>query len=61
MMTFRLLRKDYMHLAKCLVPIGDQIGMSLEELAAMLQTKTRRFTKEEIQKKFGQKNGSQTN
>lgn len=58
-MTFKLLTKDYLHLAKCLVPIGDQIGMSLEELAAMLRTKTRQFTKEEIQKKFGQPSASQ--
>lgn len=52
MITVRLLRKDYLHLAKCLVPMGDQIGMSLEEIAAMLRTKTRRFSEEEIREKF---------
>jgi hypothetical protein len=53
MITYRLIRKDYMHLAKCLVPMGDQISMSMEERAAMLQTKTRRFTEAEIARKFG--------
>ena len=52
MITIRLLRKDYMHLAKCLVPMGDQVGMSLEEIAAMLRTKTRRFSEAEIRDKF---------
>jgi hypothetical protein len=53
MMTLTILRKDYAHLAKCVVPIGNQIGMSQQELADMLRTKTRRFTEEEIKKKFG--------
>ncbi|KAK1144066.1 hypothetical protein N8T08_005728 [Aspergillus melleus] len=52
MITIRLLRKDYRHLAKCLVPMGDQVGMSLDELAAMLRTKTRRFSESEIREKF---------
>lgn len=52
MMTFKLMRKDYMYLAACLVPMGDQIGMSQRELADMLRTKTRRFTEEEIEAKF---------
>lgn len=47
------MRKEYDHLAKCLVPIGDQIGMSQQELADMLRTKTRRFTEDDIRKKFG--------
>ena len=57
MMTYRILAKDYLYLANCLVPIGDQIGMSKQELADMLRSKTRRFTEEEIQEKFnkGQK------
>lgn len=54
MMTVKLLQKDYMHLAKCLVPIGDQIGMTQQEIADMLRTKTRRFTEKEIQAKFKQ-------
>ncbi|KAI9816016.1 MAG: hypothetical protein M1827_002008 [Pycnora praestabilis] len=54
-MTIRLLRKDYLHLARCLVPVGDQIGMSEQEIADMLRTKTRRFTEEEIRQKYGSK------
>ncbi|KAI9164041.1 fatty acid desaturase [Paramyrothecium foliicola] len=53
MITFKLLRKDYMHLAKCLVPMGDQIGMTLEERATMLRRHTQRFSEEEILEKFG--------
>ncbi|KAF2773160.1 hypothetical protein EJ03DRAFT_155307 [Teratosphaeria nubilosa] len=53
MMTVSLLRKNYMHLAKCMVPIGqEQVNMTLEERAAMLRTKTRKFTEEDIQRKF---------
>lgn len=52
MMTIKLLMKDYMYLAARLVPIGDQIGMSQTELADMLRTKTKRFTEEDIRRKF---------
>ncbi|KAK2785971.1 hypothetical protein FQN53_007074 [Emmonsiellopsis sp. PD_33] len=52
MLTISLLRKDYAHLARCLVPIGDQVHMTLDEIAVMLQTKTRRFTEPDIQRKF---------
>ena len=52
MMTFRILRKDYLYLADCVVPIGDQVGMSKQELADMLRTKTRKFSEEEIREKF---------
>lgn len=52
MMTVRLIRKDYMSLASCLVPMGDQVGMSQVEIAAMLRTKTRKFSEEEIAIKF---------
>ena len=55
MMTVKLLRKDYDYLADRLVPIGDQVGMSKAELAAMLRTKTRRLTEEDIEQKFKQK------
>ncbi|KAJ5758806.1 hypothetical protein N7520_005962 [Penicillium odoratum] len=41
--TVNLLRKNYLHLAKCLIPIGDQVNMTLEERAEMLRTRTRRF------------------
>ena len=47
-----LCRKEYNVLAQCLVPMGDQIGKSNEELASMLRRKTRRFTEEEIVAKF---------
>lgn len=54
MMTIKLLQKDYIYLAKCLVPIGEQqIQMSLEERAAMLRTKTKKFSEEAIRAKFG--------
>ncbi|KAK4100485.1 fatty acid desaturase [Parathielavia hyrcaniae] len=53
MITISLLRKDYLHLARCLVPMGDQMDMTLEERAAMLRRTTRRFTEEEIREKFG--------
>ncbi|KAJ8610442.1 hypothetical protein MRB53_038536 [Persea americana] len=52
MLTVKLMQKDYKHLANCLVPMGDQINMSKEEIAAMLQTKTRKFTEDDIRKKF---------
>ncbi|KAF4307498.1 putative acylamide-delta3 -desaturase protein [Botryosphaeria dothidea] len=55
MITIRLVMKDYMHLAKCLVPMGDQTGLTLEEKAEMLRTKTRAFTEEDIAVKFGKK------
>jgi len=52
MITVKLLQKDYAHLARCLVPIGDQIHMSLEERAAMLRSKTKRFTEDQVREKF---------
>lgn len=52
MMTFRILRKDYLYLEDCVVPMGDQIGMSKQELADMLRTKTRKFSEEEIEEKY---------
>ncbi len=52
MMTYRVVRKDYDYLAGCIVPIGDQTRMTKQELADMLRTKTRKFSEEEIQKKF---------
>ncbi|KAK4992413.1 hypothetical protein LTR50_001172 [Elasticomyces elasticus] len=53
MMTVKLIQKDYMHLAGCLVPIGEQVHMSKKEIAEMLRTKTKRFSEEDIAKKFG--------
>ncbi|KAJ5784804.1 uncharacterized protein N7503_010016 [Penicillium pulvis] len=48
--TVNLLRKNYIHLAKCLIPIGDQVNMTLEERAEMLRTRTRRFRHADIKK-----------
>jgi hypothetical protein len=44
--------KDYKTLAKCLVPIGDQIALTMDERIAMLKRHTRPFTEEEIRTKF---------
>lgn len=52
MITVRLLRKDYAYLAKCLVPIGEQVGMSMDERAEMLRRKTRRFSEKDVRAKF---------
>ncbi|EGE04524.1 hypothetical protein TEQG_03395 [Trichophyton equinum CBS 127.97] len=53
MMTVKLLQKDYDYLARCLVPIGEkQISMTMQERAAMLRTKTRRFSEKEIARLF---------
>lgn len=52
MMTYSCLTKDYDHLAKCLVPMGAQVGMTHQERMDMLRSKTRKFTPEEIQQKF---------
>ncbi|OGE55611.1 hypothetical protein PENARI_c004G07315 [Penicillium arizonense] len=44
MLTVKLLQKDYMHLARCMVPIGpEQRQMSLEQRADMLRSRTRRL------------------
>ncbi|KAL6859764.1 hypothetical protein ACO1O0_003788 [Amphichorda felina] len=52
MITVRLMLKDYKTLAKCMVPIGDQISMTLDERAELLKSHTRRFTEEDLRKKF---------
>lgn len=53
MMTITLLRKDYMHLASCLIPMGDQMKMTPTEIAEMLRSKTKRFSEEDIMRKYG--------
>ncbi len=50
--TLMLLTKNYKRLARQLVPMGKQIGMTEEEVVAMLRTKARRFTEEDIEQKF---------
>ncbi|ODA83295.1 hypothetical protein RJ55_01807 [Drechmeria coniospora] len=52
MITLRLVLKDYEHLAKCLVPMGDQIRLTMDGRIALLKKLTRRFSEEEIQEKF---------
>jgi hypothetical protein len=52
MITVRLLMKDYRTLAQCMVPIGEQIHMTLDDRIALLKSHTRRFTDEEIRAKF---------
>ena len=53
MITIKLLQKDYRHLAKCMVPIGEtQMAMSLNERIAFLKDHTRQFTEEEVAAKF---------
>lgn len=42
--TIKLMQKDYMYLAKCLIPMGGQVNMTLEQRAEMLRSRTRRFT-----------------
>ena len=51
--TYRLVTKNYEHLAGCLVPIGEQKGMSRAELVEMLRSKTKVFSEEDIRRKFG--------
>ena len=53
LMIVTLLRKDYMKLASCMVPIGDQISMSQVEIANMLRLKTKKFSEDEILRRFG--------
>jgi hypothetical protein len=51
MLTLKLLQKDYMHLAKCMVPIGpEQRKMSLEQRADMLRGRTRRLPDSYLEK-----------
>ncbi|KZZ99108.1 fatty acid desaturase [Moelleriella libera RCEF 2490] len=53
MITFRLMRKDYEHLAKCMVPVGeDQMNLSMDERMRYLKRLTRRFSEAEIASKF---------
>jgi len=42
-----------MHLASCLIPMGEQTQMSQAEIAEMLRTKTKRFSEENIMRKYG--------
>lgn len=48
--TVNLLRKDYIHLAKCLIPMGEHANMTLEQRAEMLRSRTRPFSRKEAKK-----------
>ncbi|KAM4065252.1 fatty acid desaturase domain-containing protein [Hirsutella rhossiliensis] len=52
MVSFRLLCKDYHHLAKCMVPMGSQIDLTMEGRVDLLKKLTRKFSEEEILEKF---------
>lgn len=52
MITVRLLMKDYHTLAKCMIPIGDQIKLTLDERVALLKKHTKQFSEEEVRRKF---------
>ncbi|OAA47008.1 fatty acid desaturase [Metarhizium rileyi] len=52
MITFRLLCKDYEHLAKCLVPMGNQINLTMDGRVELLKRMTKKFSEEEIAQKF---------
>ncbi|PHH83587.1 hypothetical protein CDD82_6615 [Ophiocordyceps australis] len=57
MITYRLLRKDYGHLAKCLVPLGHQRELTLEGRAELLQRLTRKMDEKSILDQFGKGKG----
>jgi hypothetical protein len=50
--TIKLMQKDYLYLAKCMVPLGDQIKMTLDERVMLLKKYTQRFSEEEIDRLF---------
>ncbi|UNI14802.1 hypothetical protein JDV02_001397 [Purpureocillium takamizusanense] len=56
MITFRLLCKDYHHLAERLVPLGQQIGLTMGQRVQLLRRQTRKFTEVDIQQKFQRRN-----
>ena len=52
MITVRLLMKDYETLARCLVPMGDQISLTMDGRIELLKKLTMRFTAEQIREKY---------
>ncbi|KAH9868801.1 hypothetical protein J1614_007875 [Plenodomus biglobosus] len=54
-LTINLLRKNYEHVARCLVPMGDQMKLTMEERVEMLKRKTRKFSEVEIAEKWGKR------
>ena len=52
MMTIKLLRKDYIKLARYPIPIGAQVGMTEEQRANKPRSKIRRFGERAVQARF---------
>jgi hypothetical protein len=55
MLTVTLLRKDYAHLAKCFVPIGEaqmELARTPGAVESMLRSKTRKFSEADLRGKF---------
>jgi hypothetical protein len=52
MITVRLMMHDYETLAKCMVPLGDQIAMTMEERIEFLKRHTQQLSEEEVRLKF---------
>lgn len=52
MITIRLMMKDYENLANCLVPMGDQIQLSMEGRIEMLKRLTRKFSEDDVKRTF---------
>lgn len=52
-LTIKVLAKNYDALATCLIPMGDQIGMTHEQKMDLIRTKTRAFSEEEIERIYG--------
>lgn len=52
MITVRLLMKDYEALARCLVPMGDQISLTMDGRMELLKKLTIKFTAEQIREKY---------
>ena len=54
-LAITLCRKDYGHLADCLVPMGDQAKLTREEVIEMLKRKTTKFSEATIEHKYRHK------
>ena len=52
MITVKLMQKDYAHLARCMIPLGEHMSLTMDERIVLLKRHTRRFTEEEIKAKF---------
>ncbi|KAK3191163.1 hypothetical protein K4F52_002749 [Lecanicillium sp. MT-2017a] len=52
MITARLMMKDYDHLAKCLVPMGSQIDLTMQGRVDLLKKLTRKFSDVDIRRTF---------